>query len=118
MDIENNFELLVDVVFTMSNQLGGIEPKPEDLVISFHLWEKESLQEFHIWDLQAKTESYMLNDKTGQKNLTDKYIMEISKLNHLQLHIPLFELEYRKFKHKIQRHKFKNIFSFTMEEEY
>ena len=39
MNIENGFDLLVAVLFSMSPQLGGIGPKAQDLVIYFFLGE-------------------------------------------------------------------------------
>ena len=40
MNIDNGFELLVTVVFTMSPQLGGLGPKFKDLVKLFRLERK------------------------------------------------------------------------------
>ena len=68
MNIENRFELLVAVVFYMSPQLGGIGPKAQDLVILFRFGEGKSLQSFHLKNIQAQSEIYLLNDETGQTN--------------------------------------------------
>ena len=43
MNIDNRFDLLVDVVFAMSHQLGDIGTKEEDIVTSFRLGEGYSL---------------------------------------------------------------------------
>ena len=43
MDIDNGFELLIDVVFVMSNQLGGLGTKAQDLVTSIQICEGQTL---------------------------------------------------------------------------
>ena len=58
----------------------------------------------------------MLQDETGQKNnLTGKYIMELSKLKHLQFYMTNFELDYRKFECPTQRHQLSTILHSTIE---
>ena len=37
-----------------------------------------------MWSIQSKSDSYLLNAHTGQKILTGKYIMELSKQKQLQ----------------------------------
>ena len=55
----------------------------------------------------------MLNDETGQtNNLTDKHIMGISKMNHIQRYMTSFELEYRQFERKPQIHQLNHTFPF------
>ena len=72
------------VVFSMIPQLGVIGPKSQDIVISFCLGEGESLPELHSRALQSRRNIYLLNDEIGQaNNLTGKYILELSKSNHL-----------------------------------
>ena len=58
----------------------------------------------------------MLIDETVQKNLTDEYIMEFSKLKHLQCYITAFEIEYRTFELNPQRQQLSTTFQFTIEE--
>ena len=44
--------------------------------------------------LQTRCDIYIINDKTvHKKNLTDKFIMELSKLKHLQLRMNYFSNE-------------------------
>ena len=63
MNNDNGFDLLIDVVFEMSSQLGGLGPKYQDLVISFHLAEGEALPQLHPRDLHIKSENFLLQDK-------------------------------------------------------
>ena len=78
MNIDNGFELLVTVVFTMSPQLGGLGPKSKDLVKLFRLERREYLSQSHLKYLQSICKIYPLNDETRQtNNLTGKNIMEL-----------------------------------------
>ena len=73
MNNDNGFDLLIDAVFATSPQLGGIGPKPQDLVISFHLGEVENHTKFHIRDIQIRSENFLLQNQTVQiNNLTGK----------------------------------------------
>ena len=57
----------------MIPQLGGLGPKKQDLVISFHLGEGETITQFHLRVIQIKSESFLLKYKTGKRNnLTGK----------------------------------------------
>ena len=47
----------------MSSPLGGLGPKYQDIVISFHLAEGEALPQFHPRDLHIKSENFLLQDK-------------------------------------------------------
>ena len=58
----------------------------------------------------------MLNEETGQKNLTGKCIVKISKLKHLQRCMNSFQLEHIKFNRKPQRNQTSNKLTFSMEE--
>ena len=49
-------------------------------------------------------------------NLTGKYIMELSKLKHLQCYTTNCKLDYRKFNCKPQRHQLSTIFQSSIEE--
>ena len=40
MNIDNQFEILVDILYSMSPQIGEIVPKSQYLVILFHLRER------------------------------------------------------------------------------
>ena len=85
MNNDNVFYLLIYVVFDISNQIGGLGTKSQDLVISFCLGEVETLPQFQIRALHIRSEIFLLQDETGQiNNLIGKYIMELSKLKHLQ----------------------------------
>ena len=80
MNIDNRFELLVAVVFSIIIELGGLGPKSQDLVIYFCLGEGGTLPQFHLRYIQTRSEIFLLNDETGQiHNHKGKYIMEISK---------------------------------------
>ena len=60
----------------MSPQLSGCGTKSQDLVISFFLGEEETLPQFHIRALQIRGKIFLLKDKTGQINLTGKYMSD------------------------------------------
>ena len=91
MNIDIVFDLLISVVFAMSPQIGVLEPKSQDLVISFCLGEGENIPQFHLRALQIRSEIFLLQDQTGKiNNLTGKYIMEISKLKHIQRYMSPF----------------------------
>ena len=47
---------------------------------------------------------------------TGKYIMELSKLKHIQIYTTPFELDYRKFEHLPQIQKISTTFTPTIEE--
>ena len=82
----------------MSPRLGGLGHKYQDLVISFCLVEGGTIPHFSLRVIQVRSENILLTEKTEQmNNLTGKYIMELSKLKHLQRYVTTFELDYRKF---------------------
>ena len=82
MNNDNGFYLLIDVVFSVSPQLGGLVTKDQDLVISFRLGEGETISQFHLRALQIISENLLFQDETGQiSNLTGKYIVELLKFN-------------------------------------
>ena len=113
----NLFDLPIAVVFDMSPQLGGLGPKAQDLVIYFHLDEVETLPQLHLRDLRIRSELDLLQYQTGKiKNLTGKYIMELSKLKHLQIYMTPFDLYYRKFERHPQIQKLSITFTPTIEE--
>ena len=60
MNNDNGFDLLIDVVFDMSTQLGRIGPKHQDLVISFNLGEGEKIPQFNLRDLQIRSKTFLL----------------------------------------------------------
>ena len=85
MNSDNVFDLLIYVLFTMITQLGGLGHKVQDLVISFRLGKVKTLPQLHLRALQTRSDFFLLQDDTVQiNNLTGKYIMELSKLKHLQ----------------------------------
>ena len=115
MNIDIVFDIMIAVVFSMSTQPRWLEKKPQDLVISFCLGEGENIPQFHLRALQIRSEIFLLQDKTGQiNNLTGKYIMEISKLKHLQWYTTNFELDDRNFERLPQRHQLSTIFQYTI----
>ena len=101
----------------MSPQLGGLGPKYQDLVIYFLLGEIENIPQFHLRDIHTRSEIFLLQDKTGQINRpTGKYIMELSKLKHIQQYMNTFKLDYIKFENLTQRHQLSTILHSTIEE--
>ena len=75
MNIDNGFDLLVAVSFSVSHQLGGLGTKDQELAILFRLGEGKSLLELLLRKVQSRIKIYMMNDETGQSNnLTGKYI--------------------------------------------
>ena len=101
----------------MSIQLVVIGPKPQDLVISFCIGEVKTLIQFRLRSFQIRSEIFLLHNKTGQiKNLTGKYIMELSTLKHLQRYMNPFELDYRNLKRSPQIHQLSTTFTSTIEE--
>ena len=93
MHYENGFELLLVVVFSTSPRLGVLGPKDQDLVIPFHLGEGEHLSDFHLRALAIRSELVLIRDQTVHiKNLTGKYIMELSNMKHLQQYMTSFYL--------------------------
>ena len=98
MHYDNGFELLIEVVFYMSPQLGGIAPKSQDNVIPLCLGEGESRPHFHLRSLSIICELVLMRDKTVHiNNLTGEYIMEMSNLKHPQYYMTSFELDFRIF---------------------
>ena len=82
----------------MITQLGRLGPKAQDLVITFRFCEGKTLPQLHFRALQIRSKIFLLQDETGKiNNLTGKYIMELSKLKHLQRYMTTFEIYYRKF---------------------
>ena len=67
MKNDNVFDILVVIVFDMIPQLGCIGHKYQDLVTPFQLKKGESLPYFHLWDFQARSKIYLLNDKIRYK---------------------------------------------------
>ena len=54
MNNDNGFDVLVEVFFAMSPQLGGIVTKAQDLVTSFEPIVGYSLPDFNLQALQAR----------------------------------------------------------------
>ena len=119
MHYDNEFELILEVVFGMSPQLGGLGPKKQDLVIPLHLGEGELLSYYHLIALAIMIELVLTRDQKGQmNNLTGKNIMELSKMKHLQRYMTSFDLEFRRFERQPQSNQFSSIITHTMEESF
>ena len=117
MHYENLFELIIAVVFAISTQIGGLGTKAKDFVIPFHLSEEETLSYFHLRTLAIRSELVLMRDKIGQiNNLTVKYIMELSKLKHIQRYMNSFEIEFRRFGRQPQSDQLSIIFTPKVEE--
>ena len=85
MHYDNGFEILLAVVFAMSPQLGVLGPKAQDFVTPFCLSEVEPISDFHLIALVIRSELVLIIIQTGNiNNLIGKYIMELSKIKHLQ----------------------------------
>ena len=86
-------------------------------MIYFCLGEGKNLPQSHLRALQDRSGFFLSKDETGQiEKLTGKYIMELSKLKHLQRYMTTFELDYRKFDQLTQRHQLSTTFQFIIEE--
>ena len=93
MNKNNVFDLLIAVVFSISQKIGVIGTKDQYLVISFCLCEGENLPQFHLRALHIRSKIFLLQYKTGKiNNLTGKYIMELLKLKHIQHYMTNFKL--------------------------
>ena len=136
MYYDSVFENLITVVFNIIPQLGGLGPKSQDSVIPFCLDEVESLKYFHLralaiksdvditcmhfpsaWvphlrALAIKSELIFMRHKIGHSNnLTEKYIIEISKLKHLKQYMTSLEINFIIFKHQPQSDQLSIIFT-------
>ena len=101
----------------MSTELGGLIPKAQDLAISFFLGEGETIPQFHLRYFQTTYEIILLQDKIGQiKSLIGKYVMERSKLKHLQQYMTTFELNYGIFERLSQSGQLSTTLTPTIEE--
>ena len=117
MNNENGFDLLISVVSSIIPQLGGLETKYQDLVISFQLDEGETIPKFYLRALQIKSENFLLKYKIGKiNNLMGKYILELSKLKQLQQYMNTFELDYNVFERLPQINQLYNAFTYGIEE--
>ena len=65
MYYDNGFEILIDVFFVISPQLGVIGPISQDLVIPFRLCEGEPLSDFHLRALSIRRKLLFIRDQTG-----------------------------------------------------
>ena len=91
MKYDNRFELLIAVVFSMIPKLGGLGPKPQDLVILFLLGEEKPPPYFHLRALAIRSELLLTKNHTGHINkLIRKYIMELSNLKHILHYMTYF----------------------------
>ena len=92
MNIDNVFDLIMDVVSSISPQVGGLKPKSQDPVISFRLGEGVTLPKFKLRALKSWCENFLLKDKTRNiNNLTGTYIMELSNFKHIQCYMTTFQ---------------------------
>ena len=66
MNSDNVIYLIVYVVFYMSPQLILLGPKSQDLVISFHIGEGETLPQFHLKSIQVRSEISCCKIKKGK----------------------------------------------------
>ena len=67
-------------------------------MVYFRHGEVETIPQFQLKYLHTRSENFLLQDEIGQtNNLTGKYIMEMSKLEHLQCYMTNFELDYINF---------------------
>ena len=66
MNIDNGFDLNIAIFFATSTQLGVLGTKYQDLAISFCLGKGETIPQFHLWALQARSEIFYWNTKQGK----------------------------------------------------
>ena len=100
----------------MIPQLGGLGPKAQDLVIPFRLGEGEILSDFHIRALVIISELVLMRYQTVHiNNFTGKYIMELSKFNHLQCYMASFFIDFRLLEHQPQKYQLSILFTTSME---
>ena len=93
MNHYNWFDIFVAFFFSVSPQIVSIRPKDYELVTSFQLIESELPPDLHLRALQSRSKIYLLNDnKCQKKNIAGIYIMEISKIKHLQHYMTYFEI--------------------------
>ena len=64
MNNNNGFDLLIAVVFSISTQLEVLGHKAQDLVISFHLGEVETIPQLHLRYLQVRSDIFLLKYET------------------------------------------------------
>ena len=108
MNYDNGFKLLIAVILNMTPQLVGLVPNAQEPVITFCIGEVEFLTYFHLRPLAIKNELISMKDKTCHiKNLTGKYIMELSKLKHIQRYMNLFDINFRQFELQPQIYQLK-----------
>ena len=74
MNNDNGFDLLIDIVFATSPELGGLGPKAEDFVISFFLAEGETLPQFHPRHLLIISEIFLLQDKQYKSKISQAWM--------------------------------------------
>ena len=99
----------------MRPQFGGLGHKSQDLVIPFRLGEGEPLTYFHLRDPSIRSELVLIIYQTLQiKNLTVKYIMELSNLNHIQRYMTSFEIDFRSFERQPQSDQLSILFTPSM----
>ena len=112
MYYDNGFEHLIAFVFNMIPKLGGLGPKAQDLVILFCLGEEKYPPDFHLRALEIRSELVLTRDQIVQiNNLTGKYIMELSKMKHLQRYITSFEIDFGRFENHPQSNQLSIIFT-------
>ena len=66
MNNENGFDLIIAVVFVISNQIVGLGPKSQDLVINFRLGEGETIPQFHLRALQIRSDIFCCKIKQNK----------------------------------------------------
>ena len=67
MNNYNVFDLILTVFFGMSPHIGVIVLRTQKLVTYFQHIYGETLPDFQLRYFQARSEFYLLNDKTGHK---------------------------------------------------
>ena len=96
----------------MSPKLGVLGPKYQYFVIHFRLSEGELLTDFH----SIRSELVLIIYQTGHINiLTVKYIMELSKLKHLQCYTNSFGIDFRRFESQPQSNQLSITFTPSIE---
>ena len=113
------FELLCNIIFSLSPHLGGMSTPSETLVSSLQIINGENYSDFHCRATIIHNEILLQQNKTGQTNeLIGKYIYLLYNLKDPIFHNTLHSTytSWKKFKLKYDNHLM--IFNYTLQSIY
>ena len=91
MNNDNGFGLLIDVIFDINSQQGGLGPKVQDLVISFCLGKGKNLPQLNLRALHIRGETFLFQYQTRKINNLSHLHHETYKLEtSSKIHDSLF----------------------------